>query len=588
MGTFLSGLRLFANGAAYDPQIPQLAEEILAAQCGGQDVQSWLDTALPEMVGNSSPDWYAIALSHQGYDLTAYADALENYIDTNEIGSATSRERMALALCACKTPAPACCGELLDASAGQLGVMSWIFALHLLNNGVESAQYRTNDAADMLVDLQLADGGWAVTGAFGDTDVTAMTLQALAPCMDRQRVAEAVDRGVDFLADAQLSNGGYQSWGTENPESTAQVWIALSSLGIDPLTDERFIKDGTILDSLLEYRMDNGQYCHTHGGAANRMATVQTYLAYCAAEMCENGEGSLFLLPVHADEPSKPAATDTVPPPQQHETPQTEPRTVRTDASATEQTASSAPRTTPKTEADTTKSLHTSVNSTTAETTGTTSMMSARSSESESLHTSAAHTVQTEKPVKKYAYRIPATVITSAIFLVIALICFILKKRSYKTYLTLAGAAGVVILLIWTLRIETKSQYYTKTKHTGGGTVTMEIRCDAICGMPGSEAYPADGVILPETAYTIAEDENALTLLYDAVRANELQIEVDGVSNGVLETAYVRGISNLYEFDFGELSGWTYTVNGERPPVGCGAFTLHDGDAVVWIYTVNL
>ena len=59
-------------------------------------------------------------------------------------------------------------------------------------------------------------------------------------------------------------------------------------------------------------------------------------------------------------------------------------------------------------------------------------------------------------------------------------------------------------------------------------------------------------------------------------------------SGDAVETAYVRGIASLYEFDFGDLSGWTYTVNGVRPSIGCGACKLHDGDRVVWEYTVSL
>ncbi len=590
-GVSLSGLRLFSHAAAYDAQIPAYAEEILAAQCGGQDVQSWIDNELPAMVGNSSPDWYAMALSHQGYDLSAYAAALENYIDTNEITSATSRERMALALCACKTPAPACCAELLENSAGQLGIMSWIFALHLLHNGVNSAQYRTNDVADILVDYQLADGGWAVSGVNGDTDVTAMTLQALAPCIGRQTISDAVERGVNFLADTQLSNGGYQSWETENPESTAQVWIALSALGIDPLTDERFIKDGTILESLLEYRTGNGQYCHIKDGAANKMATVQTYLAYRAAEMCENNEGSLFLFANQADEPVEPAVTSTV-------------QTAQGKAVVTAQQIQSAsgsesegtvPAKTGSLTEETTKTNVTATKLTTNTTECKTSDSASEEitdtailSQISTKITAAATGDQSVHSVKRYTYRLPATVVTLAIFTVIAGIFYIRKKRSYKTFLTIAGVAGAAILLIWTLRFETKSQYYTKTDHVGGGSVTMSIRCDVICGLPGSEAFPADGVIMPETTLTIEENESVLTLLYDAVRENALQIEVDGVSNEVLETAYVRGIEHLYEFDFGDLSGWTYTVNGERPPVGCGAYTLRDGDVVVWAYTVDL
>ena len=116
----------------------------------------------------------------------------------------------------------------------------------------------------------------------------------------------------------------------------------------------------------------------------------------------------------------------------------------------------------------------------------------------------------------------------------------------------------------------------------------MAIRCDVILSLPGAEAYPADGVILPETTFLLDENDTALDILYDAVKTYGLQIEVDGVSGDVIDNAYVRGIASLYEFDFGELSGWTYTVNGTRPSVGAGAFPLHDGDTVIWAYTVTL
>ena len=29
-------------------------------------------------------------------------------------------------------------------------------------------------------------------------------------------------------------------------------------------------------------------------------------------------------------------------------------------------------------------------------------------------------------------------------------------------------------------------------------------------------------------------------------------------------------------------SGWTYSVNGEEPTVGCGEYKVADGDVVVW------
>ena len=50
---------------------------------------------------------------------------------------------------------------------------------------------------------------------------------------------------------------------------------------------------------------------------------------------------------------------------------------------------------------------------------------------------------------------------------------------------------------------------------------------------------------------------------------------------------YVEGIGQLYEFDCGEGSGWIYKVNGAAPGVGCDAYPLKAGDAVVWAYTCN-
>lgn len=185
-----------------------------------------------------------------------------------------------------------------------------------------------------------------------------------------------------------------------------------------------------------------------------------------------------------------------------------------------------------------------------------------------------------------YPYRIPLTAAACVIFGGAALYFVIRKNRSVKTYLTLAGGFVLVTALIWLIRIDSPEQFYQETPRAGGGTVTMVIRCDAICGLPGSEVYPADGIILPETVFPIDVGETALELLYDAVKANALQIETDG--SEIAETAYVRGIASLYEFDFGDLSGWSYEVNGARPSVGCGAYTLHDGDRVEWVYTINL
>ena len=54
------------------------------------------------------------------------------------------------------------------------------------------------------------------------------------------------------------------------------------------------------------------------------------------------------------------------------------------------------------------------------------------------------------------------------------------------------------------------------------------------------------------------------------------------------KNVYIRGINNVYEFDFGELSGWIYLVNGKQPPVGAGNYIPKDTDVIEWIYTLDI
>ena len=53
------------------------------------------------------------------------------------------------------------------------------------------------------------------------------------------------------------------------------------------------------------------------------------------------------------------------------------------------------------------------------------------------------------------------------------------------------------------------------------------------------------------------------------------------------KTYYVRGIHQLYELDCGNLSGWTYQVNGIVPNYGCSKYTVKAGDMIAWRYTCD-
>ncbi len=596
----LSSVRLLLPVRAADA-ISDAAAEILDAQCGGQRVQAWLDGVLTESAGTGSAEWYVMALSaadRQHLDYGSYRRALEQKLDSGSYFSATAKQRCALALIAASGgDIPARCETLLKESLGRQGLMSQVFGLHLINQGVPS---ETDSAAVIseLLSAQRADGGWTLTGDFSDPDVTAMTVQALAPYRQQKTVGNAVSRAVSWLSGKQLPSGGFSSYGKENPESAAQVWIALAALDISALTDARFVKDGhTLLDAIRQFSRGSGQYAHLADGPVNPGATQQVFLAL-TAEQCRQA-GRYFYLP-HGLR-AKTESAVSVQTSASQSTAQSASRSAAQSRTTAQQPASSGvsgtadtvsePVQTAPTDSTAAKTDAGTAGITAEKASGTTAFVTEQTAQSGRTHsgTAAAQIApKGEHTGSRFPYRVPATAGIAVIFVGFAAFFLIRGNRSAKTYLTLLGICGALTAGVWLIRIELPDSYYQPQARGGGGTVTMEIRCDVILGLEGSERFPADGIILPETLFDIDENENALTLLYDAVRAYQLQIEVDGVSGDVVETAYVRGIASLYEFDFGALSGWTYLVNGERPSVGCGAYTLHDGDQVVWAYTVSL
>ncbi len=124
-------------------------------------------------------------------------------------------------------------------------------------------------------------------------------------------------------------------------------------------------------------------------------------------------------------------------------------------------------------------------------------------------------------------------------------------------------------------------------------TVSIEIRCDTLAQdlskleNPALEAYvPSDGTILPTTSVTVKEGSTVFDVLNKVCR--DKKIHVESSYTPAYGSYYVEGINYLYEFDGGSLSGWMYKVNGWFPNYGCSAYTLKDGDSIVWVYTCDL
>lgn len=148
----------------------------------------------------------------------------------------------------------------------------------------------------VILDAQLPDGGWNLSAENADPDMTAMAIQALAPYYKtNETVKAAVDKALEALSALQRSDGGFDSWGTVNSESCAQVIVALTALGIDPTADSRFVKNGhTVLDALASFYVTGGGFRHTAGGERNDMATEQGYYALAAYYRFANTQTRLY------------------------------------------------------------------------------------------------------------------------------------------------------------------------------------------------------------------------------------------------------------------------------------------------------
>ena len=121
---------------------------------------------------------------------------------------------------------------------------------------------------------------------------------------------------------------------------------------------------------------------------------------------------------------------------------------------------------------------------------------------------------------------------------------------------------------------------------------SLTIRCDTILenldvlNPEKLDLVPEDGLLYENPAAEMTDGESAFDLLLREMRA--AAIHLDFVKTPAYNTVYIKGIGNLYEFDCGDLSGWTYRINGEFLSVGCSLAILHPGDTVEFLYTCDL
>ena len=139
---------------------------------------------------------------------------------------------------------------------------------------------------------------------------------------------------------------------------------------------------------------------------------------------------------------------------------------------------------------------------------------------------------------------------------------------------------------------KTNTAEVADTNGDGKLTCTLEIRCDTLLGKldqmtPEKVALvPENGILLETVELEFEGGEAVFDVFRKKLREEKLHFEY--VDASAYDSVYIEGIGNIYEYDCGPQSGWMYSVNGVYPGLGCSAYTLADGDVIVFNYTCDL
>lgn len=323
--TLTSGDAIAAARAAY-------------AENAYQTTGDLLETLGTPNVGSVGGEWMVIGLARSGRTVPdGYYENVVKYVQENcdaderlDENRATDNARVILALTAIGKDVTNVGGHNLLAGLDEMSYVTYqgingpIWTLIALDSHDYAPQgdVTREKLIDAILGAQLPDGGWDMMGKAADTDITAMAIQALAPYYDtNDAVKAAVDKALNALSAMQNDDGTFSTaFSGKTSESTAQVIVALTALGINPATDSRFIKNGVnAVDGLCSFYVDGGGFRHIASGDLDGMATEQSYYALAAYYRLLAGQTSLYDMsdvtitpaPVTPDQPTNPDKPST-------------------------------------------------------------------------------------------------------------------------------------------------------------------------------------------------------------------------------------------------------------------------------------
>ena len=497
--------------------------------------------------GSTGGEWMVLGFARSGRDVAdSYYESVVAYvnekIDSNSrlhATKCTTNCRFIVALTAIGKDPANVSGHNLLAGLGDMnyirkvGVSGVIWTLIAFDcGGYTMPGGITREAlVDAMLEYKTKNGGWANSGDDPDPDVTAMALQALAPYYKTSaQVKAAVDEAVQLLSDMQDENGNFVGKYGVSSESISQVIVALASLGIDPHTDPRFVKNGvSAVDGLLSYFVEGGGFKHIHTAKRDGMATEQGYYALTAYFRFLEGKPSLY--DMATEDPSTPAPPAPLPQP---------------------------PTEKPADPEETQDLLWLWI----------------------ALGCSAMLIIVCFALKKKLGKKKFSNTIMVVAILLIAGIGIGFAMQNQQATGTKLGSEYKV------------TQIPNNRLVTNEGTenlCTITIRCDTILNNvklldEGKIPYvPSDGIILQEITVEFTPGETVFDILQRVCQAADIPLEYSWTP--LYDSYYIEGICHLYEFDCGAESGWMFQVNGKFPNYGCSSYEIKPGDRIQWQYS---
>ena len=487
--------------------------------------------------GSTGGEWMVLGFARSGREVAeSYYDSVVTYVDEKiddngrlHATKCTTNCRFIVALTAIGKDPTDVGGHNLLAGLNDMGYMCKVGVSGVIWTLIafDCGKYEMpkgidrETLVDTILDFQVPGGGWANSGNIADPDVTSMAILALAPYREDADVRSALDAAVTVLAGMLDETGNFPSQYGASSESVSQVIVALCTLGIDPNTDARFVKNGmSALDGLLGYYVEGGGFKHIHSGKIDGIATEQGYYALTAYFRMLEGKTPLYDM------------TDGVNLiPQQPQTPEAEKQNLLWLWIV--------------------------------------------------LGTGVVLTASCLLMKKKLGKRKFSNAIMVIIILTVAAagIGFALQSGIFDNKPELGSEYK--IKQIPDNRLVTSEN----TENICTISIRCDTVLDNQNLLEEAKVpyVPADGVILPEITVEFTPGENVFDVLQRVCEAAEIPLEYSWTP--LYDSYYLEGICHLYEFDCGPESGWMYQVSGTFPNYGCSSYEVQAGDSIEWLYS---